>query len=345
MSSAAATTVSAWLRTTCGSAAAAPSVSSPAASDRIVTSSSAGRSTACDSATTAVNTDALTSCTASWEAMTTAVVWIGSILLCRTSITALSPASTCGQRIDGEHHDDVEIVALQRGTRRGLVGRVPARVDEALEHVVVLGDRLLVERVRRADEHRPQAQALAAIAGAEEHEERKRAEDEEQDQPGLAHDLGELLAHEGRALDDCRPGPSDPQIPRPHRWPLATSDVGRGRTLSTRAFDDPHERLVVVDDVLLQLHDREIVPTQGRADLAERAVSVADHDPPAARRHLLGRANDDLERRDRGQLWRIHATGELDVDDLTVERRPAQVVRGVDHEQLTVGEQPDEIAV
>ena len=161
-----------------------------------------------------------------------------------------------GQRVLREHDDDVEVVVFQRGAGGRLVGGVPARVDEALEHVVVLGDGVLVERVRRADEHGPQPEALAAVPGAEEHQERERAEDEEQDQPRLAHDLGELLAHEGRTLDDRRPRPSDPQVPRPHRCPLAHERFGRRRTLSTRAFDHPHERLVVVDDVLLQLDDR-----------------------------------------------------------------------------------------
>ena len=80
-----------------------------------------------------------------------------------------------GQRILGEHDDDVEVVVLQRSARGRLVRGVPARVDEALEHVVVLGDGLLIERVRRADEHGPQPEALAAIPRAEEHQERERA--------------------------------------------------------------------------------------------------------------------------------------------------------------------------
>ena len=74
-------------------------------------------------------------------------------------------------------------------------------------------------------------------------------------------------------------------------------------------------------------------------------VGVADHDPPSARLHFFGRADDDPECRDRRQVRRIDLAGELDVDDLTVERRPAEVVRGVDHEQLTVGQQTDLIAV
>ena len=112
---------------------------------------------------------------------------------------------------------------------------------------------------------------------------------------------------------------------------------GRRRTLSTRAFDDPHERLVVVDDVLLQLHDGESGVTQRRADLAQRAVGIAHHDPPSQGVHLFGRADDDLERRDGSQVRWINPSGELDVDDLTVERGSAEVVRGVDHQQFTVG--------
>jgi hypothetical protein len=88
-------------------------------------------------------------------------------LLCRTSITALSQARTWA-RVLREHDDDVEVVVFQRGAGGGLVCGVPARVDEALEYVVVLGDGVLVERVRRADEHGPQPQALIAVPGAEE---------------------------------------------------------------------------------------------------------------------------------------------------------------------------------
>ena len=143
-------------------------------------------------------TEALTSWTASWEAMTTAVVWIGSILLWSTSITALLPASTWANGSSGNTTTTSRSSSSSAARAAASSVGVPARVDEALEHVVVLGDGVLVERVRRADEHGPQPEALAAVPGAEEHQERERAEDEEQDQPRLAHDLGELLAHERR---------------------------------------------------------------------------------------------------------------------------------------------------
>ena len=61
----------------------------------------------------AARTVALISCTASWAAIVTAVVWIGSILSCHTSIGARSPASTVSERVGGEDDDDVELAVLQ----------------------------------------------------------------------------------------------------------------------------------------------------------------------------------------------------------------------------------------
>ena len=110
------------------------------------------------------------------------------------------------QRIRRKDHDDVELAVLEALSGRRLVGGEALGVDEALEHVLVLGDGVFVERRGWTDEQRPQLELLAAVADAEQQQHEERPEDEQGHEPRLAGDLDELLAHEGEALDDRRPG-------------------------------------------------------------------------------------------------------------------------------------------
>ncbi len=110
-------------------------------------------------------------------------------------------------------------------------------------------------------------------------------------------------------------------------------------------FDDAHEGLVIVDDVLAHVGHRQVAGVQRGAEGGECLFDVVDDDPDPVALEALDLADHERLAGDPGELLIAGLAAERDIDDLSVERRSAQVVRRVEQQQFTVAQQPDEIAL
>ncbi len=310
---------------------------------RVATSSSTGASAVWASATTALSTLELTRCTASSADTTTPTSWIGSSLSWRISDLGSFPGEHAVQRIGREDHHDVDFAVGERSSSRVLVGGEPLGVDEAFEHLLVLSDGVFVHRRRRSDEQRAQLELLAAVSDAEQQQHDERPEDQESQEPRLANDLDELLAHEREALDDARPGTVDRQPARRPHEPAQSVAVAGG--CSAVPLDDLHERFVVVHLVAGQLDDRDAAAAQRLADRCHRVVGVVDDDPPQPWRDLPWRRDDTIDCSHVRQRTGLDALGHLDVDHVAAEGCLPQPLGRVEHQELAVAEHADEVAV
>ena len=79
-------------------------------------------------------------------------------------------------------------------------------------------------------------------------------------------------------------------------------------------------------------------------DVRDRAFGAVDHDPDLARLETFDVADHEVSGGDPLDLLVGRIACQRHVDDLAGEGGPAQVVRGVEQQQLAVAEQADDVA-
>ena len=128
-------------------------------------------------------------------------------------------------RIVREDHDQVHRSVDQAPTRLGLVLDEPLVGHLIAERVGVLLERIGEDAVGFGHEQRAVRLGLVLVARAEKQQDGERTQHEQGDQPGLTHDVEELLAREGAS-------PNQPRQETPHDGSSPAGAVARNCSIS-----------------------------------------------------------------------------------------------------------------